>query len=113
MRTEPDLSSLSLDDYEVLSQALKGKCLIGTTKSPFLLAKIQESCKEKYAGCYDFWLYDRFNVWESRCPFPPKSLPALMRWVQRHGFMLGLRRKEQVSWVFKDIKEVKDADINI
>lgn len=106
MRTEPDLSSLSLDDYEVLSQALAGKCLVGMRESPFLFVKIQESHKEGYAGCYDLWLYDGFSVLESKRPFLANALPALVKWIQKQW-----RDWEQkISW---EIKEIKNADINI
>ena len=102
---------MNLDDKEALalSQALAGKCLIGVRESPFLLAKIQESRNEEYVVCYDFWLYDGGSAWESRRPFLAKTLPALVRWVQ----MRGLHFKEPVSWEIKEVKEVKNADIDI
>ena len=102
---------MNLDDKEALalSQALAGKCLIGMRGSPFLFVKIQESRNEKYAGCYDFWLYDGFSVLESKRPFLAKDLPALLRWVQ----MRGLHFKNPVLWRIEKFKEVKNADIDI
>lgn len=102
---------MNLDDKKALAlpQALRGKCLIGMRESPFLFVKIQESHKEGYAGCYDLWLYDGFSVLESKRPFLANALPALLRWIQ----MQGLHFKEPVLWSFEEVKEIKNADINI
>jgi len=100
------LPSLGLNDYETLAQSLKGKCLMGLRGHPFLLVKIQEVRKGNHAGCYDLWLFDGVNVWESKHPFLALALPALVSWVQ----MRGIHFKEPISW---RLKEIKDADIDI
>lgn len=100
------LPSLSLDEYEALAQASKGKCIVGLRKSPFLLVKIQEVRNGNYAGCYDLWLYDGFSVLESKRPFLAKALPALVKWVQKQW-------RDWEKKIFWEVKEIKDADIDI